>query len=166
MVSQSTCQSHRSVLAEFLIRCCPEREHKKFASGETLFEENTPASGSHVIETGNVELSIVCSDGSRAVVESVGPGSLIGVSAAFGEHEYVFTARALSDTETIYVPRQQVVQLFESHPDMRMLILDSLSRSVQVAIRMWYRQRTGAPTRVPHSQATETTRNSRKGKKP
>jgi CRP-like cAMP-binding protein len=135
MLTQGSRETDRSALAQFFLKSHRKSQHKKFSIGEVLFEENTAARGCHVIQSGNVELSVVCFDGSRVRVELVGTGSLIGVSAAFMERRYVLTATALSDTETIYVPRGQVARLFQRDPDLRLLILRSLSRSVQQAIR-------------------------------
>jgi CRP-like cAMP-binding protein len=68
-------------------------------------------------------------------VEHVGAGSLIGVSAGFADRNYVFTARALSATDTIYISREQIIRSLRMHPDIRMVILASLSENVQRAIR-------------------------------
>jgi len=125
----------RSELARFLIQSHLKTKNKKFSAGEVLFEENTEALGCHVIRRGTVELSVVCLDGSHAAVERVRAGGLVGVSAGFVRCRYVFTARALSDTKTIYIPRKEVLQLFRRHPEIRMLIIHSLSRSVKQAIR-------------------------------
>jgi CRP-like cAMP-binding protein len=135
MLTQGSREPDRLALAQVFLKSHPKSQHKKFSIGEILFAENTAARGCHVIQSGNVELSVVCFNGSRVSVELVGTGSLIGVSAAFVERKYVLTATALSDTETIYIPRWQVVRLFQRDPDIRLLIVRSLSRSVQQAIR-------------------------------
>jgi len=82
-----------------------------------------------------VELNVVLFDGSSVAVERVRAGGLVGVSAGFVRSKYVFTARALSDTETIYIPRHEVLRLFRRQPEIRMLILQSLSQSFKRAIR-------------------------------
>jgi len=82
-----------------------------------------------------VELYLTCCDGSCAQIERVGAGSLIGVSAGFVDCKHVFTARAVSATDTIYIPRQQIIRSLRMHPDIRMLILASLSQNVQRSIR-------------------------------
>lgn len=130
MAFQANGKADRSALAQFLIQSQPKCKHKKFSAGEILFKENMAARGCHVIQKGSVELSVVCLDGNCAVVERVGPGGLVGVSAAFVERKYVLTARALCLTETIYIPRHEVIRLFQRHAEMRMLILRSLSQSV------------------------------------
>ena len=113
----------------------PKGKYKKFSAGETLFKENTPALGCFVIQSGSVGLSLICCDGHCAEVDRLGAGSLIGVSAGLANRKYVLTARALRDTEAIYIPHQQIVRSLRTHPEMRMLILRSLSRSVQQALR-------------------------------
>jgi CRP-like cAMP-binding protein len=115
------------------MRSDPRGKRKKFSAGKTLFEENTAARGCYVIQRGSVELSLTCCDGSCATVERVGAGSLIGVSAGFVDRKYVLTARAVSDTDTVYIPQQQVIRSLRTHPDVRMLILASLSKSVRRA---------------------------------
>jgi len=110
-------------------------ERRKFSAGETLFKENTAARGCYIIQRGSVELYLTCCDGSCAQVERVGAGNLIGVSAGFADRKYVFTARAVSATDTIYIPRQQIIRSLRMHPDIRMVILASLSENVQRAIR-------------------------------
>jgi CRP-like cAMP-binding protein len=84
-------------------------------------------------------------------VERVGAGSLIGVSAGFMDRKYVSTARALSDTETIYISRQQLIRSLQNHPKMRMLILASLGRSVQQAMRCFLATHSRANEKAPQS---------------
>jgi len=135
MPSPTGRKTTRSALARFFMQSNSRGKRKKFSAGKTLFEENTAAHGCYVIQRGSVELSLICCDGSCATVEQVGAGRLIGVSAGFVGRKYVLTARAVRDTDTVYIPQQQLIRSLRTHPDIRMLILASLSQSVQRATK-------------------------------
>ena len=134
MISQDCRKATRLTLAWFFTQSNPKGRHRNFSAGQILFIQGTIAKGCYVIQKGTVELRLTSPHGSCITVEMVGAGNLIGLSAAFADHKYVLTARAVSDTNAIYIPCEQVIRSLRTHPEMRMLILASLSRSLQRAI--------------------------------
>lgn len=109
-------------------------EPQHFSSGAKIFVEGAAAAGCYLIQYGQVELSVDCNE-RRVVLEMVGPGELIGLSAAFAEQTYSLTASASTPSAVTYIPHSVIRQCIEKRPALRAMILASLSSSVQTLFR-------------------------------
>jgi CRP-like cAMP-binding protein len=126
----------RAELVHTLSECSPQARttQREFTAGEVLFEEGAPASGCHIVRQGRVQLSVGIRETERVIVESVGPGELVGMSALLGRKyrsKYEFTATAMTCTSTLFISSRELVRCLKAHPELRMLVLTALSANVQ-----------------------------------
>jgi CRP-like cAMP-binding protein len=84
-------------------------------SGSHLFKEGEPAGAAYLIESGEVDLYRT-HNGRRRVVARVGPGSVIGDIAMFGEGTYMSSARAVGQVKAFRFERETLIPELASHP--------------------------------------------------
>jgi len=99
-------------------------------TGSHLFKEGKPAAAAYVIRTGEVDLYRM-HNGRRRVVARVGPGSVIGDIAMFGEGTYVSSARAVNQVEAFRFEREALIPELAKHPALCLRWLVSALRQLQ-----------------------------------
>lgn len=84
-------------------------------TGSHLFKEGEPAAAAYLIRGGEVDLYRMHS-GRRRVVARVGPGSVIGDIAMFGEGTYMSSARAVNQVKAFRFERESLIPELAKHP--------------------------------------------------
>lgn len=84
-------------------------------AGSHLFKEGQTADAAFLIESGEVDLYRVHS-GRRRVVARVGPGSVLGDIAMFGEGTYISSARAVTQVKAFRFSRDSLIPELAQHP--------------------------------------------------
>jgi CRP/FNR family cyclic AMP-dependent transcriptional regulator len=84
-------------------------------AGSHLFKEGETAVAAYLLRRGEVDLYRMHS-GRRRVVARVGPGSVIGDIAMFGEGTYVSSARAVNHVEAFRFERETLIPELAKHP--------------------------------------------------
>ena len=74
----------------------------RFKAGETIFREGEPANRFYLIEKGKVVLESGAEYGEPVVIQTIGPGDLLGWSWMMPPYKWHFTARAIEPTEAIH----------------------------------------------------------------
>ena len=87
-------------------------ETRYIHSGEVLFKRGEEADGAYVIQDGRFKLS--SNDGNEL---TVGPCTLLGEVALFGETRRPATARALEPSTVLRIPRFLFVRMLDSFPE-------------------------------------------------
>ncbi|NND02195.1 MAG: cyclic nucleotide-binding domain-containing protein [Acidimicrobiia bacterium] len=83
---------------EFLESVATEFE---YAQGDVLFEEDSEATRFHIIISGKVGLELVSPRRRPIVIQTLGPGELVGLSWFFPPHTWNWRASALNPTKTL-----------------------------------------------------------------
>jgi CRP-like cAMP-binding protein len=83
---------------------------RRLADGEVLFEQGEPAATLYHVIVGGLVLR-AGADGREVIVDTLGPGDLLGWSAIGDDARTLSTARATGDTELIEVPVEPIVNL-------------------------------------------------------
>ena len=83
--------------------------------GTHLFKEGTTADAAYLIESGEVEI-YRGSGQARRVVARVGPGSVLGDIAMFGDGDYISSAKAVTATRVFRFERSRLMPALASHP--------------------------------------------------
>jgi CRP-like cAMP-binding protein len=83
-----------------LLTDCAMSTH--FKRGEIILREGEIANRFYLIESGKVVLEPGQEFGKRMVVETIGPGDLLGWSWMFPPYVWRFTARAVEPTEALF----------------------------------------------------------------
>jgi CRP/FNR family transcriptional regulator, cAMP and macrophage regulator len=99
-------------------------------TGSHLFKESEPAVAAYVIRTGEVDLYRM-HNSRRRVVARVGPGSVIGDIAMFGEGTYMSSARAVNQVKAFRFEREVLIPELAKHPALCLRWLVSALRQLQ-----------------------------------
>ncbi len=85
-------------------------------AGATLFTEGQPASGCWLIQSGHVALGAENPGRGQVVVQTLGPGDLLGWSWLVPPYYWHFTATALSDVTALEFDTNELLALAEADP--------------------------------------------------
>ncbi len=96
-----------------LARLLPHLVEREFDVGTNIFIEGAVADTAYLLLQGSAEL--IFTGGSRATVGS----SLCGEEAGAGLHTYIGSAIALTRVRALAIPREKLMALVESHPELR-----------------------------------------------
>lgn len=101
---------------------------KKFGSRETVFMEEYPAEGFHIVVKGRVKIFKLSSEGREQILHIFDPGEPFGEAAVFANAKFPANAMAMEKTETFYIPRDSFVLLLKQDPSLALNLLAILSR--------------------------------------
>jgi CRP/FNR family cyclic AMP-dependent transcriptional regulator len=87
-----------------------------FASGARLFEEGQPASGCWLIRAGRVALGTSVPGRGQVVVQTLGPGDVLGWSWLVPPHQWHFTATADGPVSAIQLDTARLRVLARQDP--------------------------------------------------
>jgi CRP/FNR family transcriptional regulator, cyclic AMP receptor protein len=88
-------RSHLALLTDCAIAA-------RFKKGQTILREGEFANRFYLIESGNVMLESGGGFGDPVIIETIGPGDLLGWSWMFPPYVWHFTARAVEPASTIF----------------------------------------------------------------
>lgn len=101
------------------------------------------------VRSGVVKLESLNEDGDSHTLKLVGAGGMLGYRTFFKGDAYKHSAIALEDTEICFLPRKEVLELFNCHPELGLKMVNQLSVDLDVAETKWVDQiDKGAPARV------------------
>src|SRR5712691_561497 len=83
-----------------LLTDCAMAAH--FKKGQTILREGEFANRFYLLESGSVVLESGSGFGDPVIIETIGPGDLLGWSWMFPPYVWHFTARAIEPTEAIF----------------------------------------------------------------
>ncbi|MDP9176015.1 MAG: Crp/Fnr family transcriptional regulator [Planctomycetota bacterium] len=111
-----------------LIKDSDAVQRTEFASGQVIHEPSDPANTFCVIESGEIRVFDVLSDGTSRLLEILGPGDWLG-AAALG-HLPVCTKRAVAATPTVALsmPIEELRSHLLQHGDMAVEVLEEMTR--------------------------------------
>ena len=101
----------------------PKQVHKR----AILFSEGDEAKGFFVVLSGKVKLFKVSPEGKEQILHVVSAPDAFAEAALFLEGKYPAFAEALSDTQLLFFPRREFIQLIENNPQLSINMIVSLS---------------------------------------
>ena len=101
----------------------PRRIGKK----EILFSDGEEAKGFYVILSGKVKLYKISPEGKEQILHVVSAPDAFAEAALFLEGTYPAFAEALSDSQLLFFPKRDFVQLIEKNPQLSINMIVSLS---------------------------------------
>ncbi len=104
----------------------------RYQSGEVIFREGDPANRFYLIQHGKVVLESRRRDGEPVLIQSIGPGDVLGWSWLFPPYYWHFDARAVEPTEAIFFYGTRLREQCEDDHD---LGYELLKRMTQVVIQ-------------------------------
>ena len=96
-------------------------------AGQTLFEAGDPGESLFVVRSGEVELFIRDNTGQKIVLTNCIEGDLFGELALLDRGARTATAIALADSELLELGREDLLMLFQRHPDSAVSMLAAVT---------------------------------------
>jgi len=101
---------------------------KFFKRGETVFAEGDPGTGFHIITTGRVKVYKTSPDGKEQILHIMSQGEPFGEVPVFTGQRFPAYADALTDTSTLFIPRDDFITLIRTEPSVALSMLSVLSQ--------------------------------------
>ena len=100
---------------------------KQFVKKGILFSEGEEAKGFYVILSGKVKLFKISPEGKEQILHIASAPDAFAEAALFLEGKYPAFAEALSDSQLLFFPRREFIQLIERNPQLSINMIVSLS---------------------------------------
>ena len=98
-----------------------------------IFSQGDPSDTILYIQKGAVRLSVLSHSGKEAIVGMFGPGDFLGEGALAGQKLRIGTARAVSTTTALIVPKPQMVALLRDEPAFSTRFIEfMLARNIRI----------------------------------
>lgn len=111
-----------------------------FKPNQTIFYQDNSALGLYTISSGLVKLESISESGQSHTLRYFGPGSALGYRALFSGDNYHASAIAVEKSEICFIPKNVVMDLFQTHPALSLKILGALSKDLRIAEEKWTSQ--------------------------
>lgn len=120
-----------------------------YKAGDAIFRTGDSPVGLFSVRSGIVKLETLNEDGAAHTVRLVGPGGLLGYRSFFKGEPYKKTAIAMENTDICFLPRKEVIEMFNCHPELSLKMINQLTGDLEQAETKWVDQiDKGAPARV------------------
>ena len=96
-------------------------------AGTIVYDTDTPACHVHLIQSGEVRLYQLSPDGSRRLLEILGPGQWFGVEAVGRKTRYDGQAQVMQETTLFVLPAQRFLTALSQHPQISLEIIGQLA---------------------------------------
>ncbi len=108
----------------------------EFQPGQLIFRRTDPGGAIFIVASGEVEVFIEDSTGSRIVFETVKAGDFFGELSLLDGESRSASAQALKPTRALRVDRSDLEQLFARHPTAAMDVLAVITRRLREADKL------------------------------
>jgi CRP-like cAMP-binding protein len=100
---------------------------RTFQTGEALFHEGDDNASLHIVESGTVRIFKMSLEGREQVLRLMRPGDSFADVPAFDGGPYPANADAQERSTVLVIPRQPLLQLMRSHPDIALGALATMA---------------------------------------
>lgn len=109
-----------------------------YTKGRTIFLQGSEGQEMYLILEGRVEVSVMSADGTKGVLNQMGPGEILGEIALLDGGPRSADAMAASDVVSlIAIERQVVLRVLRNSPEMVFAVITELCRRVRNASDMF-----------------------------
>lgn len=98
------------------------------ARGTLLFEEGAEADGFYVVASGKVKVFKLSADGRERVLHVILPGDSFADAAIFADGNYPAFASTLVESELLFFPKREFLDLLHSHSQLAINMIAGLSK--------------------------------------
>ena len=128
LASALTCSQTFSVLANStLARLATDTTRALFKRGSVVFSRGEPATGIHVVTSGQLTLCLNAAHGTEHVIDILGPGDCAGEAATLTDRPHLVTASAATDSHLLHVSRAAILAELDRDPAFARSIVRNLS---------------------------------------
>jgi CRP/FNR family transcriptional regulator len=100
---------------------------KDFAKGQSVFVEGEEGTGFYIVSRGLVKIYKISMDGKEQILHIMGPGDPFGEVPVFSGQRFPANAETLTDSDLLFFPRHDFVDLIAHYPSLAMNMLSVLS---------------------------------------
>ncbi len=101
---------------------------RSYQAGDTLFESDAEASEFFIVRSGLVALEMPAPGREPLIVETLGPGELVGISWVFEPYRWNWRAFAWSDVTAVAFDAPAVRDAAHQDPALRVALLELVAR--------------------------------------
>jgi CRP/FNR family transcriptional regulator len=101
---------------------------KQVGKKEILFSDGEEAKGFYVILSGKIKLYKISSEGKEQILHIVSAPDAFAEAALFVEGSYPAFAEALTESQLLFFPKRDFIQLIEKNPKLSINMIVSLSQ--------------------------------------
>ncbi len=94
--------------------------------GEAVFEEGNHLNGVFCVKAGVCKMTKLSSNGKDQIIKLVKPGELLGQRSLISEEQANLSAVALEDMEVCFIPKQEVLGLFNENNQFSMNVMRTI----------------------------------------
>jgi CRP/FNR family transcriptional regulator len=123
----SRCPLFAGLRKEELIKIKGIASPRKIKRKEVLFSDGEEAKGFYVILSGKIKLYKISPEGKEQILHVVSAPDAFAEAALFLEGSYPAFAEALSDSQLLFFPKKEFVQLIEKNPQLSINMIVTLS---------------------------------------
>jgi CRP-like cAMP-binding protein len=125
-----------------------------FPKGAALFQRGSPAAGVYVVESGEVCILLPTGQRQKQLLETVGPGTVLGLSETMSGEKCRITAEAGAETTVAFIPRAEFLEFLRERADFCMQVVRLLSEDLH-ALYHKFRSISAHPGRPRHRPLNE-----------
>lgn len=123
--------------------------HCRYKRDQVIFYADNDPLGLFFVQKGLVKLERVSEEGAAHTLRIIGPGGILGYRSLFADEVYHATAVAVDDVELCFVPKADILEVFKTHPEVALRLLNHVAKDLRLAEERWMDQMDkGASERV------------------
>lgn len=104
---------------------------RRYAAGQSVFEQGQDAHEFYVLIDGRLKVSQVTEDGQQVIIRIVNPGDLFGIAKALQRSDYPGTATAAVDSVALAWPMSYWSGFIESHAPLAVSAMHTVGQRLQ-----------------------------------
>lgn len=116
------------------------RTTSRYSAGQVIFYAGNDPLGLFTVQTGLVKLEALSPEGDAHTLRLMGPGGILGYRALFASEPYRATAIAVEDSQLCFIPKTEMLKVFEEFPAVAMNLAKQLSVDLRRAEEKWVQQ--------------------------
>ena len=106
---------------------------RTFRRGEVILHRGDPAGAMHLVRSGLIKITLPSEEGDETVLALLGPGACFGEVAALDGGPRSATVTAVEPTETLALPREDLLAFVRTNPDFAAQLIITLAARLRRA---------------------------------
>jgi CRP/FNR family transcriptional regulator, dissimilatory nitrate respiration regulator len=145
----------KQVTAELWMALESLRSERICLASRALFRNGETSRGVYLVEEGEVQLLLSSAGGRERLLETVGPGTILGLSEAMSGEAHKLTAQAAGRTQVSFVRRPDLINFLRKNPALCMQLVHLLSENLHSLYHLFVMESVSASR--PRSKGREST---------
>ena len=113
---------------------------RPFPRGSDIFKEGDGGDGVYVVKDGLVQISGIVGENVRHIFARIGPGEMFGEMAVLENKPRSASAGAAQDTVVYFIPREFMLKLVDTSPQLSLKLLREISARLREFNRQYLRE--------------------------